>query len=280
MIAPYDCLCQECVGSCSFCSDDSRNLTASLWNFYYLLHISMHLSYCLLQTSQGFLRWHWCMLFSQCCSWFRSLLSPSPFWAQRCFTVLFDDFTWFAMVSSQVPFLSQDWESWKTMPHINAHAPVPGCEGQSRSGGSHSQMVYLVPSSIVQKQRNDSDWSEDDPSWNLKVPHFRIAALFLYLSISFFMYHGPRWLVPGRGWCRQVRLVARGQDSHATGRSWQSYTNIIIINFFSKYKLYIYILMIYTCYNIIILFHTNIIIINFSANTNYIYIYSNCIYIL
>lgn len=94
---------------------------------------------------------------------------------------------------------------------------------------------------------------------NFESTPLRIAALFLYLSISFFMYHGPRWLVPGRGWCRQVRLVARGQDSHATGRSWQSYTNIMNINFFSKYKLYIYILMIYTYYNIIISFYTNII---------------------
>lgn len=164
MIAPYDCLCQECVGSCSFCSDDSRNLTASLWNFYYLLHISMHLSYCLLQTYQGFLRWHWCMLFSPCCSWFRSLPSPSPFWAQRCFTVLFDDFTWFAMVSSQVPFLSQDWETWKTMPHIDAsekpEVAEVSCENtctcarmrrSKQKWGVTFSDVYLVPSSIVQK---------------------------------------------------------------------------------------------------------------------------------
>ena len=99
------------------------------------------------------------MLFSQCCSWFRSPPSPSPFWTQRCLIVLFDDFTWFAMVSSQVPFLSQDWETWKKPCHIliqvenlksqkslaKTHAPVPGCEGQSRSGGSHSQMCTWFP---------------------------------------------------------------------------------------------------------------------------------------
>ncbi len=69
---------------------------------------------------------------------------------------------------------------------------------------------------------------------NFESTPLRIASLFLYLSISVFMYHGPRWLVPGRGWCGQVRLVARGQDSHATGRSRQSYHQYI----FCKYRKY------------------------------------------
>ena len=63
------------------------------------------------------------------------------------------------MVSSQVPVLSQDWETWKTMPHIDpsqkpevaevsfakTHAPLSGCKGHSKSRGSHSQMCTWFP---------------------------------------------------------------------------------------------------------------------------------------
>ena len=75
---------------------------------------------------------------------------------------------WF--VSSQVPFLSQDWETWKTMQHIDPsqkpEVAEVSCENtctsvrmrrsQQKSGVTFSD-VYLVPSPIVQICRNNSD---------------------------------------------------------------------------------------------------------------------------
>lgn len=68
------------------------------------------------------------------------------------------------MVSSQVPFLSQDWETWKTMPHIDAsekpEVAEVSCENtctcarmrrSKQKWGVTFSDVYLVPSSIVQK---------------------------------------------------------------------------------------------------------------------------------
>ena len=122
------------------------------------------------------------------CRWFRSLRSPSPFWTQRGFTVLFDEFTWVAMVKHWKPCILIQVKNPKSQKSLaKTHAPMTSVRmRRSQSGVTFSDSdVYLVPSPIVQICRNNSDWSEDDPSWILKVLHF-VSLLYFFICLFLF----------------------------------------------------------------------------------------------